>query len=184
MTLDEHGGNFDHVVPPATIAPDGMTDWSDFGFDRLGIRVPTLLISPMIQAGTVFRSPDSTPFDHTSFVRTILGWQGIDISGGAMGARAAVAPDFSGVLQTTPVNTTVYPLTPNSVCANIEDPLKKPGETELNGLQKFLLPMVSQGITGCRPGTDEHQRVLAELQAIKTTGELKDYVDKAAAERQ
>jgi phospholipase C len=181
VTFDEHGGNFDHVVPPGTIAPDEMRDWSGFDFDRLGIRVPTLLISPMIQAGTVFRSPDSeVPFDHTSFVRTILGWQGIDISGGAMGARAVKAPDFSGVLQSSAVNIEAVTLTPNSICANIEDPLNPPGSTELNGLQKFLLPFVAHGISGHQPGTVEHQQTLEELQSIKTTGELKEYVEKSA----
>jgi len=92
-----------------------------------------------------------------------MGWQGIDISGGAMGARAVNAPDFSGVINSTPVNTDVVTLTPNSICANIEDPLGEPCSTELNGLQKFLLPFLAQGITGHKPGTDEHAQVLADL---------------------
>lgn len=187
VTFDEHGGTFDHAAPPAAIPPDTMTDWSGFGFDRLGLRVPTLLISPTIPAGTVFRSPNSEiPLDHTSFVKTILGWQNINIGGGAMGARAAQAPNFSGVIVPTPeggqpVNPGAVTVSPNSACKNIEDPLNRPGVADLNGLQKFLLPFVAQGITGSKPGTDEHRQVLSEMQALKTVGDLRDYVVKARA---
>ena len=38
VLYDEHGGFFDHVVPPRTVAPDGHTD--RYSFDRLGFRVP------------------------------------------------------------------------------------------------------------------------------------------------
>jgi len=190
VTFDEHGGNFDHVAPPSTVAPDAMTDWSGFAFDRLGLRVPTLLISPTIAAGTVFRSPNSDiPFDHTSFLVSILGWQNIDISGGAMGARAAQAQDFSGVITPTPaggqpVNPGAVTLTPNTACSKIEDPLNQPGVAQLNSLQKFLLPLVAASITRSKPGTAEHQRVLEEMQSLTTGAELRSYVEKARAERE
>jgi phospholipase C len=52
VTYDEHGGFFDHVVPPSLNVPppgDGHASYPDsFAFDRLGLRVPTLLISPWI----------------------------------------------------------------------------------------------------------------------------------------
>ncbi len=60
VVYDEHGGIFDHVLPPATVAPDDHT--SEFGFDRLGLRVPALLISPYISRGRII----NTVFDHTS----------------------------------------------------------------------------------------------------------------------
>ena len=46
VTFDEHGGTYDHVPPPAAPAPPlpGETEMG-FGFDRLGVRVPTLVIS-------------------------------------------------------------------------------------------------------------------------------------------
>ena len=51
ITYDEHGGFFDHVPPPLTVNPDGKVANDvnpPFNFDRLGIRVPTLFISPWI----------------------------------------------------------------------------------------------------------------------------------------
>jgi phospholipase C len=55
VTYDEHGGFYDHVAPPArgVPSPDGIPAPNGFAFDRLGVRVPTLAISPWIEAGTV-----------------------------------------------------------------------------------------------------------------------------------
>lgn len=49
-------------VPPPTGVPapgDGEKSYPDagFGFDRLGVRIPTVLISPWIPAGTVVSAP-------------------------------------------------------------------------------------------------------------------------------
>lgn len=56
ITYDEHGGFFDHVPTPVSHvpSPDGVIgpDPFFFRFDRLGVRVPTLLISPWIDKGT------------------------------------------------------------------------------------------------------------------------------------
>ena len=82
ITYDEHGGFYDHVPPPqeGVPAPDDFPSFPDkgFGFDRLGIRVPTLLISPWIPKGTVISAPTEaqkpTPtseFDLTSIISTV-----------------------------------------------------------------------------------------------------------------
>jgi phospholipase C len=86
VTYDEHGGCYDHVIPPAAVAPGGTnlpyTSAPNFGFTMYGPRVPALLISPYIAAGSVIRPPGfafnrgtktSTtngvlPFDHTSII--------------------------------------------------------------------------------------------------------------------
>jgi len=73
VTYDEHGGCYDHVPPPAGATPPDATA-GEFGFDfkRFGVRVPTVLVSPLIAAGTVFRAPaGATPLDHTSILKTI-----------------------------------------------------------------------------------------------------------------
>jgi phospholipase C len=71
VTYDEHGGNYDHVAPPAnaTAPGDGTVGEHGFDFTRFGLRVPAVLVSPRIAAGTVFRG--SGPIDHTSVLRTI-----------------------------------------------------------------------------------------------------------------
>ena len=66
-TFDEHGGYFDHVVPPRAIAPDNIppdTDGSPTytGFQQYGFRVPCAVVSPWARPDYVSHSV----FDHTS----------------------------------------------------------------------------------------------------------------------
>jgi phospholipase C len=60
LTYDEHGGFFDHVAPPKS--PEGGAE----PVDLLGVRVPTLVVSPFTPRGVV-----SEVFEHTSILRTI-----------------------------------------------------------------------------------------------------------------
>ncbi|CAL0311988.1 unnamed protein product [Lupinus luteus] len=54
ITYDEHGGFYDHVPTPlhGVPSPDGIRSPENFNFDRLGVRVPTIAISPWIEKGT------------------------------------------------------------------------------------------------------------------------------------
>jgi phospholipase C len=106
ITFDEHVGSFDHVPPPAAVPPGEVaglppiTSATGFGFDRYGVRVPTILVSPLIEQGTVFRSGnDTVPYDHTSLISTVLGWAGASPAEvNAFGARTAAAPTFDNVV--------------------------------------------------------------------------------------
>jgi phospholipase C len=101
ITFDEHGGTFDHVLPPAgAVPPDAASTPGDdgFGFDRFGIRVPAVLVSPYIAPGTVFRSPTGTPYDHTSILATLRDWVGIPATQMLTSARIAQAPTLAQVL--------------------------------------------------------------------------------------
>ncbi|KAJ7959798.1 Non-specific phospholipase [Quillaja saponaria] len=79
ITYDEHGGFYDHVPTPVSGVPnpDGIIgpDPYYFRFDRLGVRVPTILVSPWIEKGTVIHEPDGpTPhsqFEHSSIPATV-----------------------------------------------------------------------------------------------------------------
>jgi len=102
ITYDECGGCYDHVMPPwgdEIIPPDNKPDPKyAFDFKRLGPRVPAVLVSPLIRAGTVFRVPDgATPLEHTAILKTIeTRWNLPSLS-----ARDAAAPDLSAVLTLT-----------------------------------------------------------------------------------
>jgi phospholipase C len=68
VLYDEHGGFYDHVPPPRAVPPDSSRARpSGFQFDRLGVRVPAILISPWVAAGRV----DHMMYDHTSVPATI-----------------------------------------------------------------------------------------------------------------
>jgi phospholipase C len=98
VTYDEHGGCYDHVAPPWGATPPDDTS-GEFGFDftRFGLRVPTVLISPLIPAGTVFRAHGPVPLDHTSILATIEHRWNLQ----ALTRRDAAAPDVGGALSLT-----------------------------------------------------------------------------------
>jgi phospholipase C len=96
ITYDEHGGNFDHVPPPTgATPPDDIIGPSGFDFTRFGVRVPAVIVSPLVPAGTILRAPDGgPPFDHTSIIATLRTRFGI----AALGQRDAKAPDLGAIL--------------------------------------------------------------------------------------
>ena len=75
VVYDEHGGIFDHVPPPACTADGHSAGPADtqlsytFNFDRLGVRVPAILISPWIPKGTVVGA--DRVFEHASIPATV-----------------------------------------------------------------------------------------------------------------
>jgi phospholipase C len=67
FTYDEHGGYYDHVPPPAAMAPDGIPPRlkpgdKPFTFARYGFRVPSVIISPYAKKDYVSK----VVHDHTS----------------------------------------------------------------------------------------------------------------------
>jgi phospholipase C len=97
ITFDEHGGIYDHVPPPAATPPGlPLADPPEagFGFDRFGVRVPAIFVSPHIEEGTVIRAAGAVPFDHTTMIRTLCEKWGLP----ALGARDAAAPSLEPLL--------------------------------------------------------------------------------------
>lgn len=100
VTYDEHGGIFDHVPPPA---PDGVDGFEappektgtgkSFKFDRLGVRVPAILISPWVKKGLVVNEV----FEHASIPGTATEWL-LPGFGGPRTDREAKARTFLNLL--------------------------------------------------------------------------------------
>lgn len=112
IVYDEHGGFYDHVVPPGhpgwndgypgvehtVVAPDGIIDPAagkekvPYDFTTLGPRVPAVVVSPWIERGSVFGWKAEDPekrltFDHTSILSTVTRMTGAEV--GSRRARAA-----------------------------------------------------------------------------------------------
>jgi hypothetical protein len=99
ITFDEHGGLFDHVPPPYAHSPWPNDENDGFKYDLMGVRVPTILVSPWIKEHTVFRSPSGIAYDSTSILATLLSWYGIPKARWGLGERTYHAPTFQGVFQ-------------------------------------------------------------------------------------
>ncbi len=75
FTYDEHGGFYDHVAPPPAVVPgdgikpifDGELDPDAQDYDRYGVRVPAVVLSPFARRDYV----SSVVHDHTSILRLI-----------------------------------------------------------------------------------------------------------------
>jgi phospholipase C len=137
ISYDEHGGCYDHVSPPLGATPPDNTV-GEFGFDftRFGIRVPAVLVSPLIPAGTIYRVPDgSMPIDHTSVLKTIeLRWGLPNLT-----KRDAAAPDLGGVLTLTTPRTDdpiAGVVAPTATGAN-------PAADEVSNLQQLQAQQIS-----------------------------------------
>ncbi|KAL4972033.1 phosphoesterase family-domain-containing protein [Aspergillus desertorum] len=92
LTFDEHGGFADHVPPPENVPPGDGIPYTEvakdgkpttFHFDRLGIRVPTLLISPYVERGAVVHGPSGEgkkgEYTHTSILKYVDELWGLDV---------------------------------------------------------------------------------------------------------
>ena len=72
VTYDEHGGFYDHAIPPEAPPPRDGSDSSSyneygFRFDQFGVRVPAVVVSPLIPGNLI----DHRTYDHASIPATV-----------------------------------------------------------------------------------------------------------------
>jgi phospholipase C len=121
IVYDEHGGFYDHVIPPGhagwhqqcpdidyeVVRPDdarargGGLD-NGYAFDTLGPRVPAVVVSPWIERGSVFGwnardAERKVTFDHTSILATVGRMTGVWVES----KRARTAANLGVVINRT-----------------------------------------------------------------------------------
>jgi phospholipase C len=103
VVYDEHGGIYDHVKPPACPVRDEFSASAadtgigqPFDFDRFGVRVPAVLVSPWIPKNTVV--DDGRLFEHASIPATVMDWLIPGFPANQRTAREAAAPTFLDLL--------------------------------------------------------------------------------------
>ena len=108
IMFDEHGGYSDSVAPPHRHVPppDHIVGQDGFTFDRLGVRVPLLVVSPYVKQGVLVHEDDGirpTPdskFDHTSVLATARELLGINEA--PLTRRDAWASRFTNIFMDSP----------------------------------------------------------------------------------
>jgi phospholipase C len=78
ITFDEHGGFYDHQSPPATVPTGDDSKYANpnysFPFNRLGVRVPAVVVSAYTGKGTIIGDDPGDPatvFGHSSVLATV-----------------------------------------------------------------------------------------------------------------
>ena len=132
ITYDEHGGCYDHVGPPPAVSPGGHLP-NGFAFDRFGVRVPAVVVSPYMAAGTVIRPEGNVPFDHTSIFATMQELFGL----APLTPRSDAAPDLLFAFTADPDNDgpTPFGLEPVQPSAIV---VGEASARPMNGMQRSL----------------------------------------------
>jgi phospholipase C len=129
VLFDEHGGFYDHEVPPVAVPPDHHAE--EYTFDQLGLRVPAILVSPYVPIGVC-----NSVFDHTSLLKYLTDKWGL----GPLGARTASAASFKDVIGSQ-LRTDTLMVLPEIGPSPDFAPTTPVGRPELNAHQSALFAM-------------------------------------------
>jgi phospholipase C len=174
VTYDEHGGFYDHVPTPLNVPPpgDGIPGYpNSFGFDRLGLRVPTLLLGPWVPKGMVISEPPAhakptktSEFDLTSIMSSVR--KILNITEGPLTDRDAWSAHFEYVLDILKEPRTDCPMhLPNPMpILNPFEAIAKESKRPLNSLQEQI--------------SDVHAHLAGEPRPahVKTQGQVSDWL--------
>lgn len=147
ITYDEHGGCYDHAPPPLAVPPDAKRS-DGFAFDRYGVRVPAVIISPYMPPGEIVRVAENGlphqgppyPFDHTSILATLR--KLFDL-GAPLTARDAVAPDLIDPLSLTNPENDGPPLVTPTLATPADEDIAKSMALPPNHMQQSLCAMAA-----------------------------------------
>jgi len=165
ILFDEHGGCYDHVPPPTSadctvarnpdgnghVIPKGQPGGIGFNFDRLGPRVPAIVVSAY--TGPQTRLHDV--FEHTSVLSTVVNC--FDLPAGKLGERQVQALDVSAALNLSKPRASYPTIAPPhfSLCDDLQSEFRHlvprhpadTGPVPLEDLQRFALHAMAQ-LTG------------------------------------
>ena len=182
LTYDEHGGFYDSWAPPPAPPPDDnpQNNLNEFGFqfDQYGVRVPAFILSPLVTGGI-----DHTLYDHTSVLATLETLFNIP----PLTQRDANANNLLQLVNRTaatartdlpktlprPAPTPVRrPITPAQQMIDDQKPLPERGN-----LIGFLAIMAKTELEMSGGTPAERAAIQARVQAIKTRGEARAYIE-------
>ena len=183
ITYDEHGGFYDSVKPgPAPMPDDGSPqdakiNMNGFIFDHYGVRVPAVIVSPLIPKGTV----DHTLYDHSSVLATLEHLYGLP----PLTNRDKTANHVEGLLSlamprtdcpTTLNNPTVAVMTAAPEIGDIHQSL--PGSGNVHGSLGVLL---KTDLELSRGDPTETAAIMDRFNGIKTRADAQAYAKDVVA---
>jgi phospholipase C len=177
ITWDEHGGFYDHVAPPAAVPPGDNANpkynTHGFTFDRLGVRVPAVIVSPLVGRNLI----DHRVYDHTTVNATLERLLGIP----PLTARDQAANDLLPLLATAPRIDAPQTLPqPIAKAAPREDRRVADDNAPITGNLAGFLHIALRYDLAMSP-SESRGATIARVRAIKTRGEAADYINEVQA---
>jgi phospholipase C len=186
ITYDEHGGFYDSVAPgsapaPADGSPRSLNQYG-FTFTQYGVRVPALVVSPLIPKGVV----DHTVYDHSSVPATLERLFGFP----ALTQRDAAANDLRHLASLTLA--TLRTDCPTTLCNPAQAPARAPAAPadlsaearpvpDVGNVPGFLGVMLKTELELSVGGDAEKAAIIANFRKIKTRGQARAYIEKVNA---
>jgi phospholipase C len=180
ITYDEHGGFYDHVVPPKAPPPGDVPAMkSKFGcpFDQCGPRAPAVIVSPFIAKNTI----DHSVYDHSSILKgteDVLGLQPLTNRD-----LAALSPSAAFSLSTprtdcpTSIKANKRTAVANDADTRSDDePLPPPGMLDV---MLYVAAKVEIELAG--DNESKKRDAVSRVEAVRTIGEARSYLEAVAA---
>jgi len=177
ITYDEHGGFYDHASTPmeGVPSPDGRSEKIDnFNFTRLGIRIPTLVISPWVNQGVIHGSGTPTPasqFEHSSIASTLKKMLNLP---DFLTKRDEWASSFEDLFTERTSPRTDCPKTLPVPPVILKKPRRERGNRQMSELQRTLLYMIGK-INGL-PDDAIPVQILERDAAVFVRNQIKQYL--------
>jgi phospholipase C len=194
ITWDEHGGFYDHAIPPEAIAPGDTTPTTGhnkygFTFEQYGPRVPAVIISPWIPKNVV----DHRLYDHSSIPATVERLFGMDPMTKRDAAANTLLPLFSldaarddtPTTLPSPANHSEAEMLSRAIAhsASYSESLSSRPHDSINdgSLPVIIQAAMRQDIELSPP--EERNRIIARVAALKTRSDAAVYLAGVSAKR-
>ena len=183
VTWDEHGGFYDHLAPPEAVPPSDTPVGDKFNqyhfpFDRYGVRVPAVIVSPLIPAKLI----DHRLYDHSSILKAIE----TAFTLPPLTERDTAANDPTVLLTRTKARTNTPKTLPSPAApamSKIVLAAPQPEANVDNGNLPVFLHVAMRADIATSPPEAKHA-ILARVQAIQTRGQAAEYIQEVQSKVQ
>jgi phospholipase C len=182
VIYDEHGGFYDHSAPGRAQPPnDGGNKYNEFGFTfaQYGVRVPALIVSPLLA-----NAVDHTVYDHASVLATLEWLFGVP----PLTSRDGQASKINGVIPSIAPRTDC-PTKLNPPAPQLEKHSLSAAELAARELEPVPDRSSLAGFLGVLLKADsklsaDRAAAIARFQSVKTRGDARVYLHEVMAKVQ
>lgn len=185
VLYDEHGGFYDHVAPPAAVPTGSKGRKTGFMFDRLGPRVPAVVVSPLIPRNRI----DHRQYEHSSIISTLIDLFELD----PLTKRSSASSGLKHLATLTTPRTDAPMTLPSAaavpmarmVAVALSDTVAERPDASLNDDPHGTLALAVRSALAQHleiAPASEHPAIRARVEALQTRADALHYVKTVAAQ--